>query len=75
MLAGDIAYERDLAAWVFDWLTALARRGALVLVGDPGRAFLPKAGLEQWAEYRVPTTRAIEDTEIKHTRVFRLMPG
>ena len=75
VLAGDIAYERDLAAWVFDWLTALARRGALVLVGDPGRAFLPKAGLEQWAEYRVPTTRAIEDTEIKHTRVFRLMPG
>jgi predicted nicotinamide N-methyase len=42
------------------------------LIGDPGRAFLPKADLVALAEYRVPTTRAIEDTTIKHTKVFRL---
>ena len=46
-----------------------------VLIGDPGRAFLPKTGLQELAEYRVPTTREIEDTEIKRTRVFKLLPG
>ena len=75
VLAGDIAYERDMTARVFTWLPTLARRGATVLIGDPGRAFLPKAGLEELAEYRVPTTREIEDTEIKRTKVFRLLPG
>ena len=75
VLAGDIAYERDMTARVFAWLHTLVRRGAVVLIGDPGRAFLPKAGLEELAEYRVPTTREIEDTEIKRTKVFRLLPG
>ena len=75
VLAGDIAYERDMTARVFAWLHQLARRGATVLIGDPGRAFLPKQGLEDLAEYRVPTTREIEDTEIKRTKVFKLLPG
>lgn len=75
VLAGDIAYERDMTARVFDWLHALVRRGTVVLIGDPGRAFLPKTGLQELAEYRVPTTREIEDTEIKRTKVFRLLPG
>ena len=75
VLAGDIAYERDMTARVFAWLHKLVRRGATVLIGDPGRAFLPKAGLEELAEYRVPTTREIEDTEIKRTKVFQLLPG
>lgn len=75
VFAGDIAYERDMTARVFDWLHALVRRGAIVLIGDPGRAFLPKTGLQELAEYRVRTTREIEDTEIKRTKVFRLLPG
>ena len=75
VLAGDIAYERDMTARVFAWLHQLARRGATVLIGDPGRAFLPKTGLQELAEYRVPTTREIEDTEIKRTKVFKLLPG
>lgn len=75
VLAGDIAYEREMTARVFVWLHQLARRGATVLIGDPGRAFLPKQGLEELAEYRVPTTREIEDAEIKRTKVFRLLPG
>jgi predicted nicotinamide N-methyase len=70
VLAGDIAYERDTAARVFNWLTALARRGASVLVGDPGRAYLPKDGLCLLATYSVPVTRELEDNEIKRTQVF-----
>lgn len=71
MLAGDIAYERDLAARVFAWLLALAARGAVVLIGDPGRTYLPKDRLEKLADYSVPVTRELEDMEIKRTSVFR----
>ena len=42
-----------------------------MLVGDPGRSYLPKGRLEAVAEYRVPVTRALEDSEIKVTRVWR----
>jgi predicted nicotinamide N-methyase len=70
VLAGDVAYERDMAAAVFAWLEGLARRGALVFVGDPRRSYLALDRLECVAEYSVPTTRALEDAEIKRTGVF-----
>ena len=69
-LAGDVAYERDMAARVFAWLERLARRGALVLIGDPCRAYLARDRLDCLAEYSVPTPRALEDAEIKRTGVF-----
>jgi len=71
VLAADIFYERDLAARVGDWLGDLAARGTRVLVGDPGRSYLPRARLEQLASYRVPVTRALEDAEIKESHVWR----
>jgi len=70
VLAGDVAYERDMAAAVFAWLERLARRGALTLVGDPRRSYLALDRLECLAEYSVPTTRALEDAEIKRSGVF-----
>lgn len=70
-LAGDVSYERDMAGAVTDWLEALHRRGATVLIGDPGRAYLARERLTQIAEYRVPTTRALEDAEIKKSGVWR----
>ncbi|MCB4770744.1 methyltransferase [Ancylobacter sp. Lp-2] len=74
VLAGDIAYERDLAARVFAWLEALAARGAQVWIGDPGRSYLPRERLEKLAEYGVPVSRELEDSEIKHTAVWRPKP-
>lgn len=71
VLAGDIAYERDLAGRVFAWLEALAARGAQVWIGDPGRSYLPREKLEKQAEYSVPVTRELEDAEIKRTAVWR----
>jgi predicted nicotinamide N-methyase len=56
---------------VTDWLAALEARGALVLVGDPGRSYLPKDRLEALATYEVPVTRALEDAEVKRTSVWR----
>ena len=70
-LAGDVSYERDMAQAVTDWLAALNRRGATALIGDPGRAYLARERLVQIAEYRVPTTRALEDAEVKKSGVWR----
>jgi predicted nicotinamide N-methyase len=73
VLAGDIFYDRDIAGRMTDWLLALQGRGATVLVGDPGRSYLPKEKLEELACYRVPVTRALEDAEIKVSRVWRFL--
>jgi predicted nicotinamide N-methyase len=70
-LAGDVAYEKDLAGAAAEWLVGLARRGATVLIGDPRRAYLPLESLECLTEYSVPVTRELEDAEIKRTGVFR----
>jgi predicted nicotinamide N-methyase len=74
VLAGDIYYERDLAQRVTDWLLALSRRGATVLIGDPGRSYLPKDRLENLAVYEVPVTRTLEDSDIKKSSVWRFRP-
>jgi predicted nicotinamide N-methyase len=71
VLAGDVSYQRDMAEAVTDWLAALADRGAIVLIGDPGRTYLAREKLEAICDYRVPVTRALEDTEIKRTGVYR----
>jgi predicted nicotinamide N-methyase len=71
VLAGDVAYEKDLAEAATDWLARLARRGATVLIGDPRRTYLPLDRLDCVIEYSVPVTRELEDSEIKRTGVFR----
>ena len=71
VLAGDISYQRDMAEAATAWLEGLARRGADVLIGDPGRAYLARDRLECVAEYRVPVTRALEDADIKRSGVYR----
>jgi predicted nicotinamide N-methyase len=71
VLAGDVAYEKDLAQAATDWLAGLTRRGATVLIGDPRRTYLPLHRLDCVMEYSVPVTRELEDSEIKRTGVFR----
>ncbi len=70
ILAGDICYEQPLAARVQAWLRDAHAAGARVLIGDPGRSYFPRTGLTQLAEYRVPTSRELEDQEIKRTGVW-----
>lgn len=71
VLAGDICYERDLADRVIHCLFCLSHRGARVLIGDPGRSYLPKDSLETLAVYEVPVTRTLEDSDIKKSSVWR----
>jgi predicted nicotinamide N-methyase len=72
-LCGDMFYERQLAERALPWLRTLARRGALVLLGDPGRAYLPE-GLREIARYNVPTTRELEDREMRTGIIWSLGP-
>lgn len=72
ILAGDIFYERDTAQRAFAFLSAQAAHGATVLIGDPGRSYLPKDQLRKLMEYQVPVTRDLEDAEIKNTAVWAL---
>ncbi|WP_458758817.1 class I SAM-dependent methyltransferase [Afipia sp. TerB] len=74
ILAGDIFYERDTAQRAFAFLSSHAARGATVLIGDPGRSYLPKDKLAIRTTYRVPVTRELEDAEIKQTSVWGLAP-
>ena len=72
LLAGDICYERPMAEAVMAWLAQGRAAGAAVLIGDPGRTYFPKEGLEKLAEYQVPTTRELEDLAVKRTSVWTL---
>lgn len=72
LLAGDICYERPMAEAVMAWLRRGREAGARVLIGDPGRTYFPKDGLEKLAEYQVPTTRELEDLAVKRTSVWTL---
>lgn len=72
ILVGDLFYDRDLAPRVLDWLIAQQNAGKRVLIGDPGRTYLPRDKLEQIAAYDIPVTRALEDAEVKRAAVWKL---
>jgi len=71
--AGDVCYERPMADRVMGWLRGLAARGTLVLLGDPGRAYLPSEGLIERAHYLVPTSRELEDRDIRDAIVWQVL--
>jgi len=72
VLAGDVCYERPMAEAAARWLGRLAASGLTVLLADPGRAYLPKAGLIERARYRVPTSLELEDRTERETVVWEL---
>jgi predicted nicotinamide N-methyase len=72
ILAGDIFYDRDIAADVLVWLQGWRERGASALIGDPGRTYLPRDMLSLLATYQVPVSRELEDLAIKTSSVWRL---
>ena len=73
--AGDVCYERAMADRVIRWLRRLAGQGALVLIGDPGRAYLPAEGLVERARYLVPTSRELEDRDSRDGVIWEVLPG
>ncbi len=69
VLVGDAFYERKLADRVLPFLRRAVAAGARVLIGDPGRAYLP-TGLSQLATYDVPVSLELESTTSRTTRVL-----
>ena len=74
LLAGDVCYDREMTAAVLPWLRRAAAAGVRVLLGDPGRHYLPQDGLELLGEHEVPTTRDLEGVTVKRVRVYALQP-
>jgi predicted nicotinamide N-methyase len=71
ILAGDVFYDRPFAERLIPWFSSLRERGAEILIGDPGRSYLPKDRMQALAVYEVSVTRALEDADVKKTTVWR----
>lgn len=73
ILAGDFCYEWPMAGYAVEWLRGLVRLGKTVLFADPGRNYLPREGLRKLAEYRVETSKDVEDATVKLTSIYMLL--
>lgn len=74
ILAGDVCYEAPMVAHILPWLRAMAAAGAEVLVADPGRAYLPSAGMRALCTHAVPTSLELEDRAERLVTIARLLP-
>jgi predicted nicotinamide N-methyase len=74
VLVGDAWYERRLAHRMLGFLTRSGDTGARWLTGDPGRTYLPSAGLRAVASYAVPVWAGLEDSDVKQTTVWEPAP-
>ena len=72
--AGDVCYEEPMSSRMIALLRRIAARGRLALLGDPGRAYLPRQGLVELARYTVPVSRELEDREAREGVVFEVLP-
>jgi predicted nicotinamide N-methyase len=74
VLVADAFYQPELAGKVMRFVARCHARGAAVLIGDFGRAYLPQDQLKPLASYDVPGQRMLEGSDIRHTTIWAL-PG
>jgi predicted nicotinamide N-methyase len=85
VLTGDIFYEPSLAVRALAFLRRCQSAGALILVGDPGRAGLPKDQLNLRGKFAVPVSRGVQysasassdggDQDLVEASVFEFAAG
>jgi predicted nicotinamide N-methyase len=73
IVTGDVCYEAPMTGHILPWLRRMART-AEVWMADPGRLYLPRAGMESFARLVVPTTRELEDREQREVVLYRMRP-
>ncbi len=73
VLAGDVFYEQPMARMMLDFLDEAAGAGIDVLVGDPGREYLPRRRVTALATYDVPGTADLEGRAVTPTTVHRFV--
>ncbi|EME71529.1 methyltransferase [Paramagnetospirillum caucaseum] len=73
VMAGDVCYEAPMTAHIWPWLVRLAAEGAMVVMADPGRAYLPKTGLLRVGQYTVVTSLDLEDKAQRDVGIYRIV--
>ena len=73
VLAGDVWYSGPLAERVLGFLERARARGASVLAGDIGRAFLPRDRFRVLDARDVPVLADLEDASVKTTMVWAML--
>ncbi|MBV8061544.1 MAG: methyltransferase [Alphaproteobacteria bacterium] len=72
IIAGDVCYEQPMATHMIHWLRLCCEKGITVLLGDPGRIYVPQDGLKRLQDYKVPALREIEDSDVRAAAVYQL---
>jgi predicted nicotinamide N-methyase len=74
VLAGDVCYDRLMSERVLPYLVAARAHGAEVLLGDPGRPYVPTDRLTAVATFDVADTDSSPHPppQIRRTTVWRL---
>ncbi len=75
VLAGDVCYDAAMTAAFLPWLRARAAAGVRVILGDPGRYYLPAEGIEPLARFRVPASDDVEAAKEIYGVVYELKNG
>jgi predicted nicotinamide N-methyase len=70
VLAGDVWYSRPFAERVLGLLERARARGATVLTGDIGRAFLPRDRFVELDARDVPVLAGLENASVKRATVW-----
>jgi predicted nicotinamide N-methyase len=71
ILCGDVCYEAPMTQHILPWLQAMAAQ-AEIWIADPGRAYLPRNVLTEFADYEVATSLELEDRAERHVVLYRL---
>ncbi|MCF3945995.1 50S ribosomal protein L11 methyltransferase [Acidiphilium sp. AL] len=71
ILCGDICYEAPMTRHIWPWLQGCAAH-AEVWIADPGRAYVPREGLIEFARYAVPTTAELESRTSRDAVLYRV---
>jgi predicted nicotinamide N-methyase len=72
IMCGDVCYEAPMTGYIMPWLKGMVRT-AEVWIADPGRCYLPKTGLQRFAEYKIETTQELEDRLVRDVGLYRLL--
>jgi predicted nicotinamide N-methyase len=75
ILAGDVCYEEPLATQVINWLQNALQSGVQVLLGDPGRTFLPKSKQQILKRYHSQIIQPWEDTDVTRACIREILPS
>lgn len=70
ILVGDVCYARGASD---DLARHLLTAAVPVLLGDPGRQFLPRADISHVASYTVQTSRELEADAVTQAQVWRMV--